>query len=952
MALGDGIRRNIAHVDPSERALFRDALIELNNRVFPGARTDTLPGGVTWWFKQDEIHQATHVHSFSPGDNPEFVPWHRELMNRMEAMLREINPQLSLHYWDWTQDPRSIPNANLGGGNTGQLDLFTADFMGYGGTTSAPIGEPWLSAGYYVPGASPHRDSSNNPADPPQTVTRFINNSIGPASPAQDDGIIGAPDYAAMTAALESVHNSMHGFVAMGGAHVSFRDPFVFLLHSNVDRLFAMWQTASGHSERLDGNTIYTSGGVTPAEMDHELEPWNGSPPTTRPWAPPENQGVAKTYKHPSVVKPPCYDTLPISVMLKAPVSGAPITFNAVPESVTTVRAAVFDIQACSDVTLEIIGGTVKPLDPTAPFDTPLGLTRVVAYNHQWPYEGRVWISFTGTTDGSMNSGSVTIRCPETAEQWTIPITAQTIAKPKAAGILVLDKSGSMAWDSGIPSLRRLDVLKWAAPHYVNLMDDDDGIGIVAFDHDAYPVMGVTTAGPPVFGAGRANALAGISAHDEDNGGTAIGDGLELGHNTINPVTGFDHKALVVFTDGHETASKRIADVSGLLNESVYAIGLGRADQLDVGTLDNLTSGTGGFLLMTGDLGVDDLFRVSKYFLQVLAGVTNTEIIVDPEAAIAPGQTHRIPFQLNEADYRTDVVLLCPAPWALDIALETPDGTLVTEADAAALPQATFVNGTGVSFYRFSLPLLLDGNRQHGGTWYTVVRTDASTFKEYMSVSARTKNFWFRGGVPYSMSVYARSTTSMRPLVTQNSHEPGATVRARVLLSQYDLPVSSGAVVRVEVARPDATSGLLTLSQNEPGIYQGEFTAAVPGIYTLRFRATGTTLGGFPFTREALRTAGVTPGGDKPSTVPTDEPWERICELVECLLSNDGLRKVIGNLGVSEEDLLRCIHRMCDRRPEARPQPATVTSAVLADDLTRLLNRVDIRSVLATGSER
>lgn len=77
MALGDGIRRNIASVDPTERALLRDALIELNHRFFPGNRTDPVPGGVTWWFKQDEIHQATHVHG-----GPEFVPWHREMQTK------------------------------------------------------------------------------------------------------------------------------------------------------------------------------------------------------------------------------------------------------------------------------------------------------------------------------------------------------------------------------------------------------------------------------------------------------------------------------------------------------------------------------------------------------------------------------------------------------------------------------------------------------------------------------------------------------------------------------------------------------------------------------------------------------------------------------------------------------------------------------------------------------
>src|SRR6202165_1800969 len=177
MALGDGIRRNIASVEPSERTLLRDALLALNDRSFPGNRTDApVPGGVTWWFKQDEIHQATHVHH-----GPEFIPWHREIVNRLEDMLRQINPQLSLHYWDWTQDPTAIPNANLGGGLNGTLNLFTSDFMGYGGNTVQPIGPPWQNAaapwrsdGFYVPGASPDRDTSGNPADPPASVNRSV----------------------------------------------------------------------------------------------------------------------------------------------------------------------------------------------------------------------------------------------------------------------------------------------------------------------------------------------------------------------------------------------------------------------------------------------------------------------------------------------------------------------------------------------------------------------------------------------------------------------------------------------------------------------------------------------------------------------------------------------------------------------------------------------------------
>ena len=47
MPIGDGIRRNIKSVEPTEREALRDALIELNHRFFPDARTDTpARGGV------------------------------------------------------------------------------------------------------------------------------------------------------------------------------------------------------------------------------------------------------------------------------------------------------------------------------------------------------------------------------------------------------------------------------------------------------------------------------------------------------------------------------------------------------------------------------------------------------------------------------------------------------------------------------------------------------------------------------------------------------------------------------------------------------------------------------------------------------------------------------------------------------------------------------------------
>src|SRR4029453_2149840 len=128
MPLGDGIRRNILSVSPQERQRFVDAIVKLNQLKYPGSRNDFPAGGVTYWFKMDEIHQATHVHG-----GPAFLPWHRELCNYFESLLRQVGPQLSFHYWNWNED--ISPLFPLFGNMTGQA------------------GEPWLSAGFYNPNA-------------------------------------------------------------------------------------------------------------------------------------------------------------------------------------------------------------------------------------------------------------------------------------------------------------------------------------------------------------------------------------------------------------------------------------------------------------------------------------------------------------------------------------------------------------------------------------------------------------------------------------------------------------------------------------------------------------------------------------------------------------------------------------------------------------------------------
>ncbi|HZQ08863.1 MAG TPA: tyrosinase family protein [Anaerolineae bacterium] len=113
MALGDGIRRNITTVSQAERDRLRDAILQPDTTQF-------YPDGVSFWDKEEEIHKAAHFAGQDVHSGPAFIPWHREIVNRLEALLRQVDPDLSLHYWDWTTDPRT------GGG----INLFTTQFMG------------------------------------------------------------------------------------------------------------------------------------------------------------------------------------------------------------------------------------------------------------------------------------------------------------------------------------------------------------------------------------------------------------------------------------------------------------------------------------------------------------------------------------------------------------------------------------------------------------------------------------------------------------------------------------------------------------------------------------------------------------------------------------------------------------------------------------------------------
>jgi hypothetical protein len=604
-----------------------------------------------------------------------------------------------------------------------------------------------------------------------------------------------------------------------------------------------------------------------------------------------------------------------IAFCLEAPCGGGTIAisqdtpivnFNNVPASVTTSRAAVFSVQTCSAVSLSV---TTPPVVTSGPgsFNLAMAPPALPAAATNDERDMLVWVSFRGTNPGDVTTGTMTVHCVETGQDFVIPIHANTIAQPKVASVMVLDKSGSMDDSSGIPGKKRIDVLHAAAPNFPQLLPDQDGIGIVSFDTDAFPVMPVTAAG----GGGIAAANAAIAAHATNLMGlTAIGDGVELAHNTLTPLAAYDSKAIVVFTDGEETATKYIADVMGLINDRVFAIGLGTVQEVNPVALSQLVNNTGGYLLLTDSLGPNDTFRLAKYFVQILAGVTNADIVVDPEGSLPPGLEARIPFDLNEADYGSDAIMLSPAPWAFNFQLETPTGVRIDHNALGGIVGVKFVADPQLSFYRSTLPLVVNGTGAHQGRWHVVLKVSEAGWKKYLSSirDAAGAAPSASSGVPYSVVVHARSSLNMAAFLSQASYEPGAIFHLRAVLAEIGLPVDHRAKVNAIVQRPDGSSVTVPMAETDPGVFEAVTPAPLAGVYPVRFLAKGTTLRGFPFTREQTRTGLAWKGGNNqpPHTDPGGTKW---CDVLRCLLTDSGIQRLLKEHKIDVGLFEKCVCR-------------------------------------------
>lgn len=819
---------------------------------------------------------------------PSFLPWHRYFIREFELALQSVIPSVTLPYWDWATDaalpnPKNAPiwNTNAGAGRIyigGDGDpVTTGPFAGWtalieaagGGFVARPgglirelgQGTSTLPTQAQVTGAMGITTYDIAPWNESNSTTPSLRNRLeGWRREAGESG--------------SQLHNRVHVWV--GGdmsPGTSPNDPVFFLHHCNVDRLWAQWQAAN------PGVPYAPNGGGPPQHNLNDVMTHLDTPSPT--------PAFSLDYRHNLGFM---YDTDPPLVEQV----DANVAFQDVPEGETTYRAALFRVYACANVTLEIISPVNAPFATTS-----LGTSVVVPPTHGPFVTGRVWFAYTAGAAGvAVAPAVVQIQCVETGQIFDVTLTANSVPRETCAVMLTLDQSGSMDLLAGTTGATRIEVLREAAVRFVELVQLNNGVGIVRFDHDAYPGIGVTQI---VDEPSRTTVRDAVLAHATNPAGaTSVGDGVALARTTLDPVAGYTNKAMIVLTDGQENTPQFIEDVMGSVNDQTFAIGLGAANQVDTSKLAMLANNTDGYLLLTGHLtpDTDDYFRLTKYFHQILAGITNTSIVTDPSGTLLPGVTLRIPFVFNEADIEGTVILLNDLP-AIRFALETPGGDLIEPGTAAAFG-VTHTVGTNMSFYRFSLPVPTSAGAAHAGTWYAVLRVDEGDFRKHLSGRDDDRAIGRDGrrdaagalpgldarrasahGVRYSLSVHAYSNLRMRVRLTQDSFEPGATLTLRAVITEYGLMIKRHAHLRAELRRPDNTTATLALKEVEPSVFEASTSAALPGVYHFRAVADGNTMLGLAFTREQLLTGGVSQGGDQPRPPggsPLAECAARICK--------------------------------------------------------------------------
>ncbi len=231
---GSPPRQEVHELTDAQWTRYIDAVKTLQQRATPETAS-----------AYDQLAFLHHKYASRIHSTAEFFPWHRLFVRTFEYDLQQIDPGVTVPYWDWTRDSRRLAAAPfwspslLGGNGTGGrhgvirdgrfadwIPQYSAQGFRRGGRRYG-LARDWLDA------------TGLGTGDTARQIARVLRR---------------ADSYEALRDGLEDgAHNTVHGLIGgdrgdMNDIEFSPNDPVFWMHHAFVDKLWADWQNrASRH---------------------------------------------------------------------------------------------------------------------------------------------------------------------------------------------------------------------------------------------------------------------------------------------------------------------------------------------------------------------------------------------------------------------------------------------------------------------------------------------------------------------------------------------------------------------------------------------------------------------------------------------------------------------------------------------------------------------------------
>jgi von Willebrand factor type A domain len=494
------------------------------------------------------------------------------------------------------------------------------------------------------------------------------------------------------------------------------------------------------------------------------------------------------------------------------------------------------------------------------------------------------------------------------------PIDVVLIGKGTAPvpvnSVLVLDRSGSMA-DSAGPT-NKIGALRIAAQMWADLLRPEtgsglgDAMGLVKYNdtnQEYAPLKLIDAAHRTTINTALEPAAITDSNRLQPNDGTGIGGGMQRGGDMLRTVllepanANVRKHVMVVMTDGIQNVDPRVDTVLPTITGAdsrlrIYSLGLG--DDLDLPTLQSITTRANGFHQVSGDLSGTQRFDLQTFYFKILVDSLDWQLVVDPTYAVNLATTN--PQVVSIAHVCSSDIA------ALFVVMDEPGlrgyynlqlldpngGVMALGASVGGVP-VQVIERENYRIFKVIFPDLALGT-SYVGDWKLIL-TPNGKWKPardvHTTVTSSDPVFTgYNGLAPIGFGAAVGSNYRLEVAVSPTNYEPNAVVTMTASLSDRQWPSITGSVT-VDVTKPSgATVAGIKLyddgTHGDAAAHDGTWTnlfgqTAETGSYKFFFNAIGYNDRGELAPRQATRYVSLVPP-DRPS------PPDRTC--LPCWLVN------------------------------------------------------------------